>query len=76
MRADTAARHEADRKRAMAARRNRGSVSREAYLAEVQRRRVAASRTTRTMTYYSNPVDEPTVKLRRRKFLGPTGRKV
>ena len=43
VRADTAARHEADRKRAMAARRKRGCVPRDVYLAEVQRRRVAAS---------------------------------
>ena len=42
VRADTAARQEADRKRAMAARRERGCVPRDVYLEEVQRRRVAA----------------------------------
>jgi hypothetical protein len=43
VRADTAARRETDRKRAVAARRERGAVPRDVWLAEVQRRRLAAS---------------------------------
>ncbi len=43
VRADTAARREVDRQRALAARRERGAVPREVWLAEVQRRRVAAA---------------------------------
>ncbi len=44
VRADTAARRAADRKRALETRRERGSVAREEYLAAVQRRREEASR--------------------------------
>jgi hypothetical protein len=43
VRADAAARRDKDRKRAIAARRTRGSVPRDVYLADVQRRRIAAS---------------------------------
>jgi hypothetical protein len=43
MRADAAVRRENDRKRDLAARRERGCVPRDVYLAEVQRRRVVAS---------------------------------
>ena len=43
VRADVAVRRENDRKRDLAARRERGCVPRDVYLAEVQRRRVAAS---------------------------------
>jgi hypothetical protein len=43
VRTDAAVRRENDRKRDLAARRARGSVPRDVYLAEVQRRRVAAS---------------------------------
>ena len=43
VRTDAAVRRENDRKRDLAARRARGSVPRDDYLAEVQRRRVAAS---------------------------------
>jgi hypothetical protein len=43
VRADAAVRRENDRKRDLAARRERGCVPRDVYLAEVQRRRVAAS---------------------------------
>jgi hypothetical protein len=44
VRADDAVRRENDRKRDLAARRERGCVPRDVYLAEVQRRRVEASR--------------------------------
>jgi len=43
VRADTAARRESDRKRACAGRRERGAVPRDVWLAEVQRRRIAAA---------------------------------
>jgi transposase len=43
VRADTAVRRESDRQRAIAARRERGEVPRDVYLAEVQRRRTAAN---------------------------------
>jgi hypothetical protein len=43
VRADTAARRETDRKRAVAARREHGAVPRDVWLAEVQQRRLAAS---------------------------------
>jgi hypothetical protein len=43
VRADTAAQRETDRKRAAAARRTRGAITRDDYLAEAQRRRTAAS---------------------------------
>jgi hypothetical protein len=43
VRADTAARRENDRQRAIAARRERGVVPRDVWLAEVQRRRLAAA---------------------------------
>ena len=43
VRADAAARRENDRQRAIAARRARGAVPRDVWLAEVQRRRVAAA---------------------------------
>jgi hypothetical protein len=44
VRADTAVRRESDRQRAIVARRERGEVPRDVYLAEVQRRRTAANR--------------------------------
>ena len=43
VRADTSARRENDRQRATAARRTRGAITRDDYLAEAQRRRTAAS---------------------------------
>jgi hypothetical protein len=43
VRADTSARRAADRKRATAARRERGAVPRDVWLAEVQQRRIAAA---------------------------------